>query len=64
MTIVYLIYVKSPKGPSPQKVETIPINSQGRSLPVLAKHQLTQDEWPLPLKLLQLLYPAPKVTES
>jgi hypothetical protein len=61
MTNVYLIYVKSPKGPSPQKVETIPINSHGRSLPALSKHQLKQDEWPLPLKMLQSLYPAPKV---
>ena len=64
IAMAYLICVNSPRGPSPKKVETISINSQGQSLTVLAKNRLAQDEWPLPLRVLQSLHPAPKVSDD
>jgi len=61
---MFLIYVHGMKGPQPQKVETIPINSQGKLLPTLAKHVLRPDEHGLPLKILEALYPAPTTPNS
>ena len=63
-SLMFPIYVHGMKGPQPQKVETIPINSQGKPLPPLAKHELQPHERALSLKLLEQLYPAPKVNND
>jgi hypothetical protein len=58
---MFLIYVHGMKGPQPRgEVETIPINSQGKPLPTLAKHELKPDEQALSLKMLEKIYPAPQ----
>jgi hypothetical protein len=61
---MFLIYVTSPRGPTPQKVETVPTNSQGRRLATLAQHELKPDEHELTLKILEQRYPSPEVNND
>ena len=58
---MYLAYVWSTRGPSPQKWLEIPTDGSGRPKRALAMHKLKQNEEMMSLNELQELYPPPKV---
>jgi hypothetical protein len=57
----WLLWIRGPKGPEPQKCVDLPCDMTGRPRDVLAKHALTAELYREPLRLLATAFPAPKV---
>lgn len=59
MTAGYFVWVESMRGPVPEKWPEMLRNMNGALQPYLAKHELSDAQFGLPLRVLEEFFPPP-----